>query len=144
MGTTAEQIEAHIDETREALGSNLDELEQKVRAAADWKHHFQTRPGAWLGIAFGGGVVLAAILGRRPGGSEKPLLSKPGAGANSGPESARREEVVARQTWDNVKGALIAVATTRLLSFASNAFLGPHGKNDDIETASSAVSPARE
>jgi hypothetical protein len=37
MGQTASQIEAHIEHTREDLGSNLDQLERKVKSAADWR-----------------------------------------------------------------------------------------------------------
>ena len=37
MDETANQIEAHIDRTRERLGSNLRELESRVDAATDWR-----------------------------------------------------------------------------------------------------------
>jgi Protein of unknown function (DUF3618) len=55
MGQTTNQIEAHIEDTREHLGSNLHELEQKVKSVTDWKQHFQTNPITMLGVAFGGG-----------------------------------------------------------------------------------------
>ena len=65
MGKAADQIETHIQETRENLGSNLRELEHKVKSATNWKHHFRKRPMTMLGIAFVGGLVLANILGSR-------------------------------------------------------------------------------
>ena len=43
MGETTDQIEAHIEQTRENLGANLEELEQKVRSVADWRQHFRLR-----------------------------------------------------------------------------------------------------
>ena len=52
MDETANEIEAHIDRTRERLGSNLRELEDKVDAATDWREHFRERPHLFLGAAF--------------------------------------------------------------------------------------------
>jgi hypothetical protein len=65
MGQTANQIEAHIESTREDLGSNLNELERKVKSVTDWKQHFQNNPMTMLGVAFGGGILLATTLGER-------------------------------------------------------------------------------
>ena len=62
MDETANEIEAQIDQTRERLGSNLRELEDKVDAATDWREHFRERPQLFLGAAFIGGVVLASAL----------------------------------------------------------------------------------
>lgn len=44
MGQTTHQIEAHIADTREKLGNNVLELERRVKAVTDWKHHVQTSP----------------------------------------------------------------------------------------------------
>ena len=57
MGTPTQQIEAHIEQTGEALGSNLDELKQKVKAATDWRRYFRANPKVLPGIAFGGDLV---------------------------------------------------------------------------------------
>ena len=65
MGQTTSEIEAHIEHTREDLGSNLHELERKVKSVTDWKQQFQTKPMTMLGVAFGGGVLLATMLGGR-------------------------------------------------------------------------------
>jgi hypothetical protein len=65
MDQTTNQIEAHIENTRENLGANLQELELKVKSATDWRHQFRRNPMAMLGAAFGGGVLLAFIGGRR-------------------------------------------------------------------------------
>ena len=79
MDETANEIEAHIDRTRERLGSNLRELEDKVEAATDWREHFRERPHLFLGAAFVGGVLVATVLGTKPrardradGGSDAP------------------------------------------------------------------------
>src|ERR1044072_9198207 len=65
MGQTANQIEAHIEHTREDLSSNLDQLERKVKSATDWRHQFREKPALMLGAAFGGGILLATMLGGR-------------------------------------------------------------------------------
>ena len=68
MDETANQIEAQIDRTRERLGSNLRELEDKVDAATDWRQHFEERPHLFLGAAFIGGVVLASAFRSKSSG----------------------------------------------------------------------------
>jgi len=65
MGETTDQIEQYIESKRADLGSNLQELEQKVKDAADWRQRFQANPWAFMGAAFGGGVLLAVMMGRR-------------------------------------------------------------------------------
>ena len=57
MDETANEIETHIDRTRERLGSNLRELEERVDEATDWQEHFRARPQLFLGAAFVGGVI---------------------------------------------------------------------------------------
>ena len=68
MDETAYEIEEHIDRTRERLGSNLRELEDKVEAATDWREHFRERPHLFLGAAFVGGALVAATLRAGPPG----------------------------------------------------------------------------
>ena len=62
MDEAAHKIAAHIDRTRERLGSNLRELEDKVDAATDWREQFRARPHLFLGGAIVGGALLAAVL----------------------------------------------------------------------------------
>jgi len=78
MGQTTHEIEAHIQDTRENLGTNLDELERKVKGSTDWKQHFKTKPMTMLGVAFGGGILLATTLGgrrKKRRGGERSLSS---------------------------------------------------------------------
>jgi hypothetical protein len=67
VGQTTDQIESEIDTSRADLKSNLQELESRVRSAADWRRHFREHTGAALAVAFGGGLLLSAMLGRRAG-----------------------------------------------------------------------------
>jgi hypothetical protein len=114
MGKTANQIETHIERTRDNLGSNIQELEQKVKSVTDWKHHFQNNPMTMIGVAFGGGVLLATMLGgtqrRRSNPSPERMTEAPHARVD-------RQKHKAQETWDNIKGALIGVAATRFKDF---------------------------
>jgi len=115
MDETANQIEAHIDRTRERLGSNLRELEDKVAAATDWREHFRERPYAFLGAAFVGAMVVGGVLGSRSAG-------RSGSSGPVGPTAGSRVRLPqlppqARDLWNNIQGALIGVATARLTGY---------------------------
>jgi hypothetical protein len=66
MGQTTDQIASDIDETRQNLKSNLEELETRVKDAADWRAQFRKHPGAMVVAAFVGGVLLSSMIGKRP------------------------------------------------------------------------------
>jgi hypothetical protein len=114
MGKTANQIETHIERTRDNLGSNIQELEQKVKSVTDWKYHFQNSPMTMMSAAFGGGVLAAAFLGgskrRRSFSSHEQASYPPHAETD-------RQKRKSLETWDNIKGALIGVAATRFKDF---------------------------
>jgi hypothetical protein len=65
MGEKSSQITREIENTRAELGSNLAELERKVRGYADWRQRFEKSPLAMMVLAFGGGLFLATAFGRR-------------------------------------------------------------------------------
>jgi hypothetical protein len=97
MGETSYQIERHINQQREHLGDNLDELEHKIRSAVDWRAQMQVRPMAMVALAFGGGMLLSALL---PAASRRP----PG-----------RAEVANRpnESWADLKSALLSAVTAK-------------------------------
>ena len=122
MDETAHKIEAYIDRTRERLGSNLRELEDKVDAATDWREQFRARPHLFLGGAVAGGLLLATVL--RPksprdvfdSANESPLPSVSRNGVNA--------QEQALELWNNIKGALIAVAAMRVTEYISELIPG--------------------
>ena len=59
---TLDQIEKHIEETRNDLNNNLYELQNKLKNSVDWRVQFDTNPAAFLGIGFGVGLLLARIV----------------------------------------------------------------------------------
>jgi hypothetical protein len=119
MVETTHQIEAHIEHTREHLGSNLHELEQKVRSVTDWKQHFRSKPMMMMGLALGGGVLLATMLGGR-----RNRRGERGVSSQAATPSGRPSENKALETWGTIKGALIGVAATRFKDFVGEVVPG--------------------
>ena len=65
MGETTDQIAAHIERTREDLGSNLEELEARVKSAVDWRSQFRRHPGRMALAALLGGALLSLMVAGR-------------------------------------------------------------------------------
>jgi hypothetical protein len=107
MDETSDQIERHIQETRNDLGDNFNELEEKVKTAVDWRAQFEERPGTMIALAFGGGVLLSALLA---------ALRSSRRRTSEGRWNAPPDLDAARPSihWDALKGALVGVATTKL------------------------------
>ena len=109
MGQTTDQIENHIENKREDLKSNLQELETRVKTAADWRHYFAQHTGTMIAAAFGGGVLLAAMVGGR---SNRASLSEEGGSAEPRPwRTGTRHEVL--ENLDSIKSALVGAAATK-------------------------------
>ena len=111
MDETANEIEAQIDRTRERLGSNLRELEDKVDAATDWREHFRERPHLFLGAAFVGGIVIGSVL--KPQSAVRRLS----VAAHPSEVSGGSVQGQVWELWNNVQGALIGVASARLKEY---------------------------
>jgi len=112
MDETAHKIEAQIDWSRERLGSNLRELEDRVAAATDWREQFRERPQLFLGAAFIGGVVIAGALRPKSAGRAIAALSTHPPGDGGGSLQAQ-----ASQLWHNVQEALLGVASVRIKEY---------------------------
>jgi hypothetical protein len=112
MGETTDQIETHLETKQDALRSNLEELEQKVKAVTDWRRQFRNNPGLMLGLAFGGGMLLAGVLRRPQRRAQYRLSAEPAIGREPRKVEARRMQL--RQVWDEIQGALIAAATSKI------------------------------
>jgi hypothetical protein len=129
MGETTRQIAMHIDNAPEDLGSNLQELEQKVQSVTDWRQQFRNNPMMMVGLAFGGGVFLATMAGGRRNrlsgmSSAVPFTRESNIQAISSRGFANRETQQVLETWDNIKGALVGVAASRLKSFLGESIPG--------------------
>ena len=110
MGQTTDQIENQIEDKRDDLKSNLQELENRVKTATDWRHYFAEHSGTMIAAAFGGGVLLAAMVGGRSYRASHAEL-----GGSSEPDRAwtkgTKHEVL--ENVDSIKSALVGAAATR-------------------------------
>jgi hypothetical protein len=106
MGQTTYQIEDPIEKTRDNLGANLHELEKKVKDITDWRYHYRNNPITLLGLAFGGGVLLAGMVG----------------GTRSGSRSLQPSPVSRKvgETWDHIRDALLGVAAARVSEYVGD------------------------
>ena len=128
MGETTDQIERQIEQKRNQLNQNFNELEQKVKAAMDWRRQFDERPGTMLAVAFGGGVLLSAMVGGSRSASRKSYSdwterraagrdysSSPSTAAyKSSLSEAPRKPSQARENLEALSGALLSVAISRV------------------------------
>lgn len=151
MGQTSDQIERHIQETRNDLGDNINELQAKVKSATDWRAQVEERPGTMLALAFGGGLLLSALLptiGRSSSGDGYPRETRawPNPTDVDAPRTAvnrpgATDGVVNKsaETLDALKGAFIGVATSKLSGFLEDLF---PGFSDEFNKAKSKASNA--
>ncbi len=125
MGERTDQIEQQINRTREDLGENFNELEQKVKRAFDWRTQFEERPMTMLAIAFGGGVIVSALVPSRSDRRRRYIEDRreyrrsASAKDDRKPVQASADTTNGRQRnnsegVDALKGALITVAASRL------------------------------
>jgi hypothetical protein len=130
MGETSDQIERHIQETRNDLSDNFNELEAKVRTAVDWRVQFEERPMTMIALAFGGGVLLSALLPSRrsPGrrsSSRAAHSDRPGSDLSFKPRTEYNDTTSqSSETWNALKGALVGVATTKFSGFIEDLLPG--------------------
>ena len=131
MGETTGQIERHIQETRDDLGENLNELQQKVKTAMDWRAQFEQRPGTSLALAFGGGVLLSALLPTRHSSRTsrrvprmRYRIAMPPFRASHLTDPFNRNSNEPLQTLDALKGALLGIAATKVTAFIEDLLPG--------------------
>jgi hypothetical protein len=116
MGENSNQIEREIQAERGQLGRNLNDLQSKVEEVTDWRTHFNKRPITMIGVALGGGLLLASMTGRR----SKPRRNYAEPRSNGENEHRRGTEIQkgkALETVDSIKGALIGVAANTFQDF---------------------------
>jgi hypothetical protein len=65
LNETSNEIEARIEIARQNLSENLVELEQKVKAAIDWRQQFKAHPAPFLAVAFGAGLLASRAVTRQ-------------------------------------------------------------------------------
>lgn len=109
MGEKSNQIEREIRRERGQLGQNLNELQSRVQEATDWRAQFQKRPMLMMGVAVGGGLLLASVTGRRSR-SRRHYGEDRSAEAHEYRRGTELQKNKALETFDTIKGAMIGVA----------------------------------
>jgi len=117
MGETADKIESYIGEHRERLGSNLRELEGKVKAAKDWRTHFDRHPGIALGLAAGGGALVAALTSPAIRNKPRPNGQRQTAFADVPVRATTKGPNPIVQHVDQMKSALIDVVAGGVVAY---------------------------
>lgn len=117
MGARIEQLEQRIARQREELGDDLETLASKARNLTDWRAQFDAHPLAAIGIAAGGGMLLAAFLSppRRPrltGAAEEGRRPDPRPAGNG--------------LLGDIRRAVGAVATATAVELLTEAIPGFH------------------
>jgi hypothetical protein len=66
MGQETDELKRRVDAARSRLHQDINNLEYRVKTETDWRVHYERRPWAFLGAAFGGGLLLSlAFFGPR-------------------------------------------------------------------------------
>jgi hypothetical protein len=122
MAERTDLIEQHIELTRYQLGNNLHELEDKVKQAADWKTYYERNPMMMVGLAFGGGVLLASMMGSKRGRQDTPFTAQTPRSAGYLPGATQRNPL--SDTWQDIKAALIGLSGAKIRSLLDEAIPG--------------------
>jgi hypothetical protein len=123
MDRATDRIEQHLHDEREALRSNLEELEDRVRSVVDWRRQFRGNTAAFLGLAFGGALLIGLLTARRsealPGVEYSTTSS--GRPATLHRDYRRRELSLA---WRGIESVLIGVGAAKLKDTLANLLPG--------------------
>ena len=127
MDEKTDQILDHIENQRNQLGANLNELETRVRRTTDWRTHFNNNPMLMLAGALGGGILLGAMVSgsrSRSTSSSSYTSSRHLSSAGSTGTATSQQRHRASETIDTMKAALIAFTTAKAKEFLNQALPG--------------------
>lgn len=109
MTTITGRLRRQIAAEQHAIGEHLHELETRVRDVGDWRVQVDRRPLVVLGLAFGGGVALSALVGKR----RRRRRQNAAAPLADGAERAPAEPSASSEAWRRFKGALLATVAVQ-------------------------------
>lgn len=124
MGEKSDQIERQIAVERGQLGENLSELQSRVQEATDWRLQFQKRPMLMMGVAVGGGLLLASVTGRRS--RTRHRYPDDRVESREHQRGTELQKNKALETFDSIKGAMIGVAANTFKDFLGELIPGFH------------------
>jgi len=123
MDRATDRIEQHLDQERQALLSNLSELEDRVRSAVDWRRQFRSNTAALLGLACASGLLLGLMTARRTHAPSRLEYSTSSGGKPAGPHGDHRRRELSL-AWRSIESALIGLAAARLQNTLANLLPG--------------------
>lgn len=123
MGEKSDQIERVIESERSQLGSNLNELQSRVEEATDWRTQFQKRPLLLMGVALGGGFMLASLT-RSRSRRRRYYPEEPSPEPYQHRRGTELQKNKALETFDTIKGAMIGVAANTFKDWLGEAIPG--------------------
>jgi hypothetical protein len=62
MGEAPDELKRQVDQARQRLDQDLNQLEYRVKEATDWRFQFNRHPWIFLGAAFSGALLLSLML----------------------------------------------------------------------------------
>jgi len=62
---TVDRLEREVSQTRTSLRENVGELQARAKHMTDWRAQVNEHPMAMMGLALGGGLLAASMLGGR-------------------------------------------------------------------------------
>ena len=116
MAQRSDEIKQHIDHERQRLGSNIREIENRVKRTTDWHTAFDKNPWMLMGAAAAAGLVLAGVIG-----SSRSSEHEASSG-NAIVPSKHMQQI--SDTIDGVVGALIGLGTSKVKEFVGDAVPG--------------------
>jgi len=127
MAQRASEIVRELRSHRERLGEDLDDLQAKVKENADWHTHYRENPHWFLGAAFVGGVIAAALVTTGKKTTTVRYVNAPERvvpSASHSPSTVPHIKSELQTVVDEVKGALIAFGVAKLKDTISNLIPG--------------------
>src|SRR5215472_5122569 len=145
MAEDPDQIKNHIDRTRRELDGNLHELESRVKEATHWRTYVNKYPLRILAAAVAGGAVISLLMGPSHArnrsqrtyakdtshGSDRESMTSDSSSFE--PRGAHYQRHRAADIWDNIKGAMIGLATAQIKEFLVDAIPGFRRHYDHTE-----------
>jgi hypothetical protein len=125
MGEKSNQIERRIIAERGQLGENLNELQSRVEEATDWRFQFQKRPMLMMGVALGGGLLLAGVT-RGRSRSRREYSERRVDIPHEHSRGTELQKNKALETFDTIKGAMIGVAANTFKDLLAQLVPGFH------------------
>jgi hypothetical protein len=113
MDRATDRIERHLDHERQALRSNLAELEHRVRSVVDWRRQFRGNTAAFLGLACASGLLIGMMTAPRTQAPRRLEHSASPGGKPAPPYADHRRRDISL-AWRSIESALIGLAAAKL------------------------------